>query len=73
MKQHKLNWPELGIAVVTAATIFTSVVCNHWAIALGVVVLLDLANKWRKHLDEEEICNEKQIPNEGDDQMIEGG
>ena len=43
--------PELVLSVVTAATIFTSVVCNHWAVAIGVILMLDIASFWMRRID----------------------
>lgn len=46
--QYKINWPEVGLCVVTAATMYVSVVCSHWAVALGVVLVFTLAECYRK-------------------------
>lgn len=42
---------EIALPVVTAATLFVSVVCNHWAIALGVVIMFGLANMCKRYLE----------------------
>ena len=66
------KWPEVALGVVTAATVFVSVVCNHWAVAIGVVLLLTLANWCKKLLDEKALRQETHTP-EGDNSTLEEG
>ena len=56
---------ELALAVVTAATVFVSVVCSHWAIALGVVIMFDLANLCKRYLEEKSLCKRHKPKNDG--------
>ena len=72
-KKQTQKWPEVALGVVTAATVFVSVVCNHWAVAIGVVLLLTLANWCEKHLDEMAFHQEKRKAGGDDNTLEEGG
>ena len=73
MKDTFKNGPELALAVVTAATIFTSVVCCNWVVAIGVVLLLDLANYWKKRLDEKALYQKEHRPKVGSSEQEDVG
>lgn len=56
MKDSFKKGLEIALPVVTAATVFVSVVCSHWAVALGVVIMFDLANLCKRFLEGKPLC-----------------